>query len=143
MGILFGWLSMPEGTDQESWVNFLDSFTIIFLVLLAATCAVVVLGYRYAANKWRIRSHNDVFRTFGPLKWLLATIGGALVVAIACGVTYSKTLNISNGLVTTCLYTACSALLLGLLFSYLLIIFGPFTPQRYKYRAAPFLHRSK
>lgn len=150
--ILLSILGRPKGAFPDDWKDFLDDFVVTFCIVLVVTVLVIVVFYTIAARRRKIRFPADTFSSYGPMWWLLLSLGGALAAALlfnhyvtqpgyispdALPVMGSDTFN--SRVRYAFLLGGYTALLCAAI-SWAFTLIPGITPLKFIYRPAPFFH---
>lgn len=142
MGVIFSWLSAPESVAQEDWSNFLDNYSIFFLIMLLLSVVGIVLGYRKSAKGLKVFRPEDVFCSYTPMRWLLLAVAGGIVAALVAAFQFNSALRTVDGIAGFASWTFALTAAISALVAYLLIVFvGGLTPAKFSYRPAPYRYK--
>lgn len=146
MGYLLDWwLNKPdEGISDTSWMAFLNTMSIVLLLAVSVTVIFTLICYRLVARRRKIFSLEDVFAPFTPMYSVFWSVAAGVMVALAVSSQYAATLDTTQGEFGILLRLATVSVIAAAAISYLLIIaVPPLTPDKFRYRPAPYLHRRR
>lgn len=143
--LLYWWLDKPdEGISDISWTTFLNTMSIVLLLAVLVTVILTLICYRLMASRRKIYSLEDVFARFTPMYSLFCSPAAGIMVALAVSSQYAATLDTTQGEFGVLLRLALVSVIAAAAIAYLLIIAVPqLTPDKFRYRPAPYLHRRR
>ena len=139
--VLFWWMQRPwdSNIDQDDWDQYLRALSGGFLLVVGVSVLLIVVLYKWHANKLTI---NHLRLPFYPMRWLwLALLGGAAAGGLAAQIfdTQEK-LSGKDGLVNSAVFTGLSASVeIAAIAWILFLIPGIVTPQMFKLRPRAWL----
>jgi hypothetical protein len=145
--VLLFWLTEqpdPDGVrmSASAWEAFIDSTAGWLLAAVLLATVAIVSSYVIHARRRRIRSPQDLFAPFTPLKWLLLSLAPAVVLGYRYYSLFEATFP------TTAFRPTLSAIevaawtgLLTFILSHLIVMLPIITPSRYRFRPIWFVMR--
>ena len=145
MGRILIWLDKPDsGIPDTSWDGFLDSMAAVAVWAVIVTVVLTVIFYTAAARRRKIYFPGDLFATYSPMYWIFLALPSAILSGAVCFWQYEGALNSTQGRLGVVLQIVFLIGIASALLSYLLIVVVPgFTPAKFRYRAAPYLHKRR
>jgi len=141
--LLSWWLEKPsEEIADTSWESFLNTMGIVVALAILVIVIATLVCYQLLARQRKIHSLGDVFAPFTPLYSLFLSVAAGLIVALAASSQYASALDTTQGEMGVLLKLAIASVLFSAALAYLLIVVVPWlTPDKFRYRPAPYLHR--
>ena len=146
MGNFFEWLNNPDTVtiDYRTWERFQINLSLIVVGAVAATVMAILVCYAIHARRLKILAPGDIFRRYTPLRWLFLAIAGGIMAAILCAVQLSAIVSGLSTLAAISIEAFFLTSMVAALAAYaLLVIVGPLTPARFRYRPAWYLHSGR
>ncbi|HLK63014.1 MAG TPA: hypothetical protein VKU19_06220 [Bryobacteraceae bacterium] len=145
MGRLLFWMSKPDsGVPDSSWVGFLDLMAAMTALVTLVTVVITILCYSSAAGRRKVYVLDDLFASYTPMRWILLAIPAALLAGGLCFWRYEGALDSTEGRGGVALQIILLNGMVSAMIAYLLIILvHRFTPAKFRYRPAPYLHKRR
>ncbi len=131
----------PQRIDAEAWLRFADSIAGWWVLTVILTCSLIVAVYAWAARRRKIRSVQDVFGPYGPMRALFLSVLAALFMFFLFDLEYARRFTGALSATGTGVFVALWAAAWALWLGYLLICLPGITPAKYRHRPVAFLHR--
>jgi hypothetical protein len=138
-------MSKPDsGIPDSSWAGFLDLMAAMTALVILVTVVITILCYASAARRRKVYFLDDLFASYTPMRWILLAIPAALVAGGLCFWQYEGALDSTEGRWGVALQIALLNGVLSAMIAYLFIVLVPrFTPAKFRYRPAPYLHKKR